>query len=49
MYNAKAYAAAECDIAACPRHDQAARANRTRRSDRHPVLRYLPLRSAHGP
>src|SRR5512132_696529 len=31
----------ECDIAACPDHDRAARSNRTRRADRDPLLRHL--------
>ena len=39
----------QCDIAACLHDDRAARSKRTRRTDRDPLLRYLPLRSPPGP
>ena len=37
------------DIAACLHHGRASRSNRTRRADRDPILRSLPLRPPPGP
>ena len=49
MYNAKAYSAASATSPLASTHNPAARSNRTRRADRNPLLRHLPLRPPHGP